>query len=257
MNLDLAARQVDDSGVLSQRLAALFYRLLQPGRRRRDSQLRLYTRFRTDEAVGDTRTGAVVFGLDHATQHVGVELHVAAAPHGPHLVQLAGVQELIQPLRPAPGAPQILLVLASDEAFEVEAQPNVAAGAKAKRLKRDAELRGPPVPIPASRDVPNAVPILIEIVEVAELRVPAGAVGVGPEDECPAPVVKAVDQKQHMIIAGQVSVPAELRGADSRGCAVVGLHADVQRDGVSQHFHDGALSCGLPGGRLALAQIGD
>ena len=227
------------------------------GERRRDSQLRVHPGLPADETVGEARAVAVVCGLNRPTEDVRVELDVAAASQSPEIVQFAGVQELIEALCPTPGAPEILFVLAADEPQHVKPELHAGAGTKAQRPKGNAEFRGPAGAIPRDRDVPDAVPIRIEVVEVAELRIPACAAGVGSKDECPAAVVETVDQQQHMVIARQVCVAPQLRGAQPVRLGVVGAHANVERRLVSQCLDRRAFRRLFADHGLTLAEIGE
>src|SRR2546422_6240717 len=116
------------------------------------------------------------------------------------------MQQLVQPLRPAPGAPQVLFVLAPDEPSHVEPESQVVPAMEAQGAERDSELGGPAGGVSPYDHVPNAVPVLVEIVDPDELGVPHRAVRIGAEDEGPAPVLKAVDQQLDVVVTRQVRV---------------------------------------------------
>src|SRR6266704_7093359 len=104
------------------------------------------------------------------------------------------MQQLVQPLGAAPGAPQVLLVLAPDEAAHIESESQIRPPMKAQRAEWDSKHGGPTGRVSRDNHVPDAVPVLVEVVDPDELGVPHGAVRIGAEDESPAAVVKAVDQ---------------------------------------------------------------
>src|SRR5438093_1994319 len=76
---------------------------------------------------------------------------------------------------------------------------------KAQRAERDAELRGPAGGISRDDHVPDAVPVLVEIVDPDELGVPHRAVRIGAEDEGPAAAVKAVDQQLAVVVTPPIT----------------------------------------------------
>src|SRR5207302_11152331 len=100
---------------------------------------------------------------------------------------------VIQPLGPAPGRPQVLLVLAPDEAAHIDTEAQIGAAAEAQGPEGDAEFGAPAAYVARGDHVPDAVPVFVQVVDADELRVPQRAIGLGAEHERPAAIVKAVD----------------------------------------------------------------
>ena len=148
-----------------------------------------------------------------------------------------------------------MLVLTPDEAAHVEAEPHARLAAKPQRLERNAEFGGPSGGIARDRDVPDPVPVLIEGVEVGQLCIPTGTVGIRAEHECAAPVVEAVDEQQYVVVARQIGVPAQLRGANAARFAVVRAYPDVEGSRIADDLDDGALGRGLADLRLTLTEV--
>src|SRR5205809_3465443 len=168
---------------------------------------------------------------------------------GARLAQLLAVR------RARPGPPQVLLVLATDEAAYVEAKLQAGRVAKSQRLERYPEFRRPPGSIARDCNVPNAIPILVEVIEVGQLGVPAGTVGIRPEHECAAAVAEAVDKQLHVVIARQIGVPAQLRCTNAARFAVVRAYPDVEGSRIAEGLDDGAFGCGLADVWLTLPEV--
>src|SRR5207302_10773106 len=137
------------------------------------------------KAITDRRSDAVALRGRGSRQNVRVSLDVADAMEGAQLGQLAFVQQLVQPLGPAPGAPQVLFVLASDEPSYVEPESQVVPSMVAQGAEGDAKHGGPTGRVPRDNHVPDAVPVRVEIVDSDELGIPHRAVRIGAEDESP------------------------------------------------------------------------
>src|SRR5438876_519165 len=118
----------------------------------------------------------------------------------------------IEHLHPAVRAPQVFLVLASNEAPDIEPELRVGPGVKPQREQRDAKLGRPSSTVARDGDLPDTVPVLVQVVDARKLRVPQGAVRIGREHKGAAPVVEAVDQEPDVVVARKISVPAELAG---------------------------------------------
>ena len=115
---------------------------------------------------------------------------------------------------------------------------------EAKRAERDSELGGPASGIARDHHVPDAVPVLVEIVDPDELSVPHRAVRIGAENKGPTAVVKAVDQQLDVIVTRQVRVTPQFARAHVPHVAIVCAHRDVKRGRVPQHFDHGTLARG-------------
>ena len=248
------AREVNDL------LVGLHLREVGAGRdvrreRQRDRELRIEPRFGADEDIRHPGADAVVCRFDCAAQHIVIQLHVTGPTHVTDVAQLAGSQELIQPFRATPGAPEILFVLAPNETAHVEAEPHIRPVAKARRAKRNPELGRPSRGVARHRDVPDAIPVLVEVVEIGQLCVPAGAIRVRAKHERAAAVVEAVDDELDIVVARQAGVAPQLGGADATRCSVVRPYADVEGAGIAQHADDGSLGRRLSHARLTLAEV--
>ena len=87
--------------------------------RRHHWYLHIEAGFSPKKPVPDLCAGAVVFRRGGSCQDIRVRLDIADPIEGAQLGQVAFMQQLVQPLGAAPGPPQVLLVLAPDEAPHV------------------------------------------------------------------------------------------------------------------------------------------
>src|SRR5207245_2953531 len=128
---------------------------------------------------------------------------------------------------------------------------------EAQGAKRDSKHGGPARGIARDDHVPDAVPVLVEIVDPDELGVPHRAARIGAKDKGPTAVVKAVDQQLDVVVTRQIRVTPQFAGPHVPHVAVVGTDRDVQRCGVPQYFDDGTLGRGRAYGWLPLPEIDD
>src|SRR5207247_6346699 len=110
---------------------------------RRYRYLHVETGLSPKKSIPDLRAGAVVFRRRGSRQNIRVSLDIADAIEGAQLNQLAFMQQLVQPLGAAPGAPQVLLVLAPDEAAHVESESQILPPMKAQRAEWESTHGGP------------------------------------------------------------------------------------------------------------------
>src|SRR5207253_11162784 len=146
-------------------------------------------------ASGRLPADAVVLGLYGATERVRVQFEIVRAVQSPEIGDRSFIIEAVEPLRPAVRAPQVFLVLPSNEAPDIEPELRVGPGAKPQREQRDAELRRPSRTVARDGDLPDTVPVLVQVVDARELGIPHRPVRVRTEHEGTAPVVEAVDQE--------------------------------------------------------------
>src|SRR5207244_12012754 len=85
------------------------------------------------------------------------------------------IVQAVEPLRAAVRAPQVFLVLASNEAPDIEPELRVGPGVKAQREQRDTKLGRPSSTVARDGDLPDTVPVLVQVVDARELRVPQAA----------------------------------------------------------------------------------
>src|SRR2546428_7535176 len=128
---------------------------------------------------------------------------------------------------------------------------------EAQGAKRDSKHGGPARGIARDDHVPDAVPVLVEIVDPDELGVPHRAVRIGAKDKGPTAVVKAVDQQLDVVITGQVRVTPQFAGPHLPHVAVVGADRDVQRLRVPKHLDHATLARGRAYRWLPLPEIDD
>ena len=187
---------------------------------------------------------------------IGPHIHVVAAPQGPEAGDFTLIQELEEALGAPPRPPECFLILPPNEALDVEPE-NGLARVEAKGTVGDAELGGPSGRVPAGRDVPDSIPILVDVLESGELGIPHGPVRIGAEEECAAVIAKAVDQESDVVIHGQVRVAAELAGTDHPRHRIIGADADVEGVRSVKDVDHRALARRSPRTGLALAQIAE
>src|SRR2546427_10775183 len=228
-----------------------------PGQRRRDAELGVDPALAPEIATHCLSADAVVLRLHGPTERIRVQLEIVGTVQIPEIGDRAFIVQAVEPLPPAVRAPQVFLVLASNEAPDVEPELRVGTAMKPQREERDTELGRPSGAITRNGDVPDAVPVLVQVVDACELRIPQGAVRVRGEHEGAAPVVEAVDQEPDVVVTRRVGVPAELAGPHTAHVGVVAAHHYVESVGVMRHLHDRPLRGGRPLQRLALAEIVD
>ncbi len=200
---------------------------------------------------------AVVLGHHGAPQRIGVQLEIVGAVQLADARDRSGLVQAVEPLRPPERAPQVFLVLAANEAPDIEPERGVRARVKPQSEERDAELGRPAGGVARDGDVPHAVPVLVQGVDTRELRVPHRPLRVRGEHEGVAPVVEAVDQEPDVVVAREVGVAAQLGGPHPPHIRVVAAHRDVERVGVVRHPDDRPLGRGGTLDGLALAQVVD
>src|SRR5439155_16424885 len=164
------------------------------GQRRRQPDLGVGADLAAEEVAPRLTAHAVVLGLHGPAERIRIPLEITRALQGPKLVDRSFIVEMVESLRPAIRAPQVLLVLAADEPPHVEAELRVRPGAESQGKERQAKLSRPAGAIPRDRDLPDPVPVLVQVVHARELRVPHGAIRVGTEYEGAGAVVEDVDQ---------------------------------------------------------------
>ena len=109
-------------------------------------------------------------------------------------------QELIEPLRSPPGTPQVLFVPAANEAAHIEAEHRSTPRRKPQGLERNAKNGRPALIVPARSDVPDAVPIRIDVLPAHLLAVPHRTVRIGLKKERVPVIVETVDQDRHVVV---------------------------------------------------------
>ena len=196
-------------------------------------------------------------GLHRPAECVRVHLEIVGAAEITEAGDRSLRVQVVEPLGPAGGAPQVFLVLPSDEAADIEPELGVGPVVKPQREQRDAELGRPSRRVPRDRDAPDAVPALVQVVHPRELRVPHCAVRVRGEYERAAPIVVAVDQDPDVVVAREVGVAAELVGPHGAHVGIIAAHQDVERARVMGHLDDRPLGSGETLARLALAEVVD
>lgn len=106
-------------------------------------------------------------------------------------------------------------------------------------------------------DVPDAVPVLVGVIEPVELGIPHGAVRVGAEDEAAAPIVKAVDEQHDIIVRLKIGISAELSPAYPVNVGVVGVHPHVERLLVTRELEDSSFGARCPFVWFTLTELGN
>ena len=227
------------------------------GQRRGDGELGVDSGLPANVAARRLPADAVVLGLHGAAECIRVQLEIVGAVELSEVGDGSFIVQVVESLGAAVRAPQVLLVLPPNEAPDIEPELRGGAGVKPQREQRDAELRRPSFTITRDGDLPDAVPVVVQVIDARELGVPHGAVRVRAEHERAAAVVEAVDQEPDVIVTRKVGIAAELAGPQRAHIGVVAAHRDVQRRGVVGHLDDRALRGGGPLTRFALAEVVD
>src|SRR5439155_25452875 len=111
--------------------------------RRREAELGVDPTLAAQVASGRLPADAVVLGLHDATGRIRVQLEIVRAVQITEIGDRSFIVEAVEPLRPAVRAPQVFLVLPSNEAPDSEPEPRVSPGVIPQREQRDSELRRP------------------------------------------------------------------------------------------------------------------
>src|SRR5437773_1763947 len=227
------------------------------GQGRSDAELGVDPALAAEIAARCLPADAVVLRLYGPTKRIWIELEIVGTVQIPEIGDRALIVQAVEPLRPTVPAPQVFLVLASNEAPDIEPELRIGPGVKPQREQRDAELGRPSGTIARDGDLPDTIPVLVQVVDARELRVPQGAVRIRGEHEGAPAVVEAVDEELDVVVARKIGVPAELAGPHAAHGGVVAAHDDVESAGVMRHLDDRPLR---GGGRLewfALAEVVD
>ena len=192
-----------------------------------------------------------------AAECVGLDLEIPATAKIVKAVHLSFVEETVDPLRSAPASPKGNFILPADEALGVEPEGTRAFSPESQCPERNAELCCPTGRITRDGDVPDAIPVLVGVIQPVELGVPHRAVRVGAEDETAAPIVKAVDEQHDIIVYVEVGVSSELSCVNPVNVGVIGVHSHVECLPVTRDLEDGSLGARGPLVGFALAELGN
>jgi len=106
-----------------------------------------------------------VLRLHGPTERIWVQLEIVGTVQIPEIGDRSFSVQAVEPLRPAVRVPQVLLVLASNEAPDVEPELRVRPSVKPQREQRDAELGRPSGTITRDGDLPDTIPVLVQVVD--------------------------------------------------------------------------------------------
>ena len=107
--------------------------------------------------------------MTEPTQQIWLYHEKPAAADFRNAVEFAGFTDLAHPEYPAPAAPQILLVLAPDESFEIDSPNHILRLHEIQRGKRNGDGGGPAVRCDAAFRSPDAIPPGIAISRITPL----------------------------------------------------------------------------------------
>src|SRR2546422_112170 len=134
------------------------------GQRRRDAELSVDPALAAEITTRCLPADTVVLRLHGPTERIWVQLEIVGTVQVTELGDRSFIVQAVKPLRPAVRAPQVFLVLASNETPDVEPELRVGPDVKPQREQRDAELRRPSGAIARNGDVPDTVPIFVQVV---------------------------------------------------------------------------------------------
>ena len=106
-----------------------------------------------------------MLGLHASAERIRIQLEIAGAAQTAEVGDRPCIVQTVEPLRPTVRAPQVLFILPSNEPSDIESKLRVGPCVKPQREQRDAKLGGPPGTVPRDGDVPDAVPVLVQIVD--------------------------------------------------------------------------------------------
>src|SRR6185436_18808928 len=149
-------------------------------------------------------------------------------------------------------------VLPRDAALDVEAPRLRSARAVAERLQRDGELGAPAVLGPRGLDVPDGIPVPVEIAFVGYFLIAECAKRIGLKEHTAAAIVERVeDELDVVVLKDVVAVPAHFVGDDPLRLIVETVHREVDGGGVEEDPDVGSLGRRLSFVRLLLHEIAD
>ena len=106
---------------------------------------------------------AVILFVAHAADDVGLQLEIEPVVERLQADQAAGQADARQRIRFRDRRPEHLLVLAADVPHEVDAPRLLPGVGEAQRGERDGDLRRPAIVGDRRRDVPDPVPVLVDV----------------------------------------------------------------------------------------------
>src|SRR5205814_7972656 len=128
------------------------------GQRRCAAELGVDPALAAEIAAPCLSADAVVLRLHGTTERIRIQLEIVGPVQIPEISDRSFIVQLVEPLRPAVRAPQVFLVLASNEAPEVEPELGVGTVVKPQCEERDTELGRPSGTVARDGDLPDAVP---------------------------------------------------------------------------------------------------
>src|SRR5438067_10470743 len=153
------------------------------GERGRQRHLRVDATLPAEKTIAQSRPERVMLGGDSASERVWHQRDVAGSLQDAETHEIALGEQMIKSLRSTPAAPERLLVFPPNEAPNVETEHGARTGLEPQCTKRNAKPCNPSARVARHGDVPDAIPILIEDIDTAELRVPHRPVWIGLKDE--------------------------------------------------------------------------
>src|SRR4029077_8016744 len=134
----------------------------------------------------------------------------------------------------APGGPQILLVLAADEALEVDPPNHIGGLHEVQGRKRNCDGSGPALFCAASLRDPYSIPSGIAVAHarlcaplLCDQGIALRAQRIDLEDERVAAIVGRIDDDLEIVVEFLTDVAPELAGNDSRRIGVEALDAEI------------------------------
>ncbi len=143
--------------------------------------------------------------------------------------------------------------LPADAAREVQAPEMSVARFETQRLEGDPELGGPALGRGRRGHPPHGVPVRVDVATfVGNLRVGAGAAGVGREDEAVTAIGEGVEQHLEGVLLGAGEVLADVVDDDGGGIGITAPRADVEELVVEGDIDFGGLGRRKPFARIRL-----
>src|SRR6184192_648778 len=135
------------------------------GQGRRDAELGVCPALTAEITARCLSANAIVLRLHGPTERIRVQLEIVGTVQIPEIGDRSVIVQAVEPLRPAVRAPQVFLVLASNEASDIEPELRVGPGVKPQREQGDAKLGRPSNTVARDGDLPDTVPVLVQVVD--------------------------------------------------------------------------------------------
>ena len=188
---------------------------------------------------------------------IGGDLEAAARLESRESLDRPRIRDAGEVEEPRDRRPEGVFVQAADAAQEVDAPGLLGAFAEAEGLEGDRHLHLPAPRHPPGADMPDAVPVAVELAPLVEdLPVELGAGRVRLEHVAVPPVVEGVEHHAEDVSGAGREITRQVVHDDPLGLVVVGEGPDIEELVVVEHPHFGLEGRRHPLVRVALGEPG-